>query len=135
MATPAAPKPATQRTWTIREVADDFDVTPRTLRHYEELDLLAPERRGTTRVFHRRERVRLALILRGRRLGFPLEEIRTIIGMYDEQPGEAGQLRYLLDQIGARRVDLERRRQDIEDSLRELEELQRRCQDDLASLI
>ncbi len=126
--------PDSPRTWTIRELADEFEVTPRTLRHYEELGLLAPERRGTVRVFHRRDRVRLALILRGRRLGFPLEEIRTIIDMYDEQPGEVGQLRYLLGQIGDRRSDLERRRQDIEDSLRELDELDRRCREDLAGL-
>ena len=77
-----------------REMADEFGVTHRTMRHYEELGLIAPERRGTARVYHRRDRIRLALILRGKRLGFPLEEIRTIIDMYDDHPGEAGQLRY-----------------------------------------
>ena len=123
-----------ERTWSIGEVADEFDVTHRTLRHYEDIGLISPERRGTARIFHPRDRVRLALILRGKRLGFPLEEIRTIIDMYDETPGEAGQLRYLLDQIGDRRADLERRRQDIEDSLRELDELERRCTEDLRSL-
>lgn len=127
-------EPPTERTRTIREVADEFDVTHRTVRHYEELGLLSPERRGTTRVYRRRDRVRLALIMRGRRLGFPLEEIRTIIDMYDEQPGEVGQLRYLLGQIGERRADLERRRQDIEDSLKELDDLERRCEDDLTRL-
>jgi DNA-binding transcriptional MerR regulator len=127
-------RPQDPRTWSIRDIAEEFDVTHRTLRHYEELGLLTPERRGTTRVYHRRDRVRLQLILRGRRLGFPLEEIRTIIDMYDEQPGQAGQLRYLLGQIGDRRADLERRRQDIEDSLKELDELEHRCQQDLATL-
>ena len=63
------------RTWSIAEVADEFGVTHRTVRHYEELGLISPERRGTTRVYHRRDRTRLALILRGKRLGFPLEEI------------------------------------------------------------
>lgn len=119
-------------TWTIAEMADDFDVTHRALRHYEHLGLLSPEREGQRRVYHRRERTRLALILRGRRLGFPLEEIATILDMYDDHPGEAGQLSYLLSQIGDRRADLERRRQDIEDSLRELDELERRCTEDLA---
>lgn len=119
------------RTWTIAEMADDFDVTHRALRHYEHLGLLSPEREGQRRVYHRRERTRLALILRGRRLGFPLEEIATILDMYDDHPGEAGQLSYLLSQIGDRRADLERRRQDIEDSLRELDELERRCTEDL----
>lgn len=122
------------RTWTIAQLAAEFDVTHRTLRHYEQIGLLHPERRGTARVFHKRDRTRLALILRGRRIGFPLEEIRTIIDMYDEQPGEAGQLSYLLDQIHDRRADLERRRKDVEDSLAELDRLQQRCQDDLRAL-
>ena len=121
-------------TWTIGEVAEQFGITHRTVRHYEDLGLIAPERRGTTRVYHRRDRTRLNLILRGKRLGFPLEEIRTIIDMYDEQPGEAGQLTYLLGQIGDRRAELERRRQDIEDSLTELADLERRCEDDLRAL-
>ena len=121
-------------TWSIAEVAEQFGITHRTVRHYEDLGLIAPERRGTTRVYHRRDRTRLNLILRGKRLGFPLEEIRTIIDMYDEQPGEAGQLTYLLGQIGDRRVELERRRQDIEDSLTELADLERRCEDDLRAL-
>jgi DNA-binding transcriptional MerR regulator len=121
-------------TWTIAEVAEQFGITHRTVRHYEDLGLIAPERRGTTRVYHRRDRTRLNLILRGKRLGFPLEEIRTIIDMYDEQPGEAGQLTYLLGQIGDRRAELERRRQDIEDSLTELADLERRCEDDLRAL-
>jgi len=107
-------------------------VTHRAVRHYEELGLLSPERRGTQRIFHPRDRIRLALILRGRRIGFPLEEIRTIINMYDEQPGEAGQLRYLLAQIDDRRTELESRRRDIEDSLAELATLERRCHEDLA---
>ena len=118
-------------TWTIAQMADDFDVTHRALRHYEHLGLLSPERDGQRRVYHRRERTRLALILRGRRLGFPLEEIATILDMYDDQPGEVGQLTYLLSQIGDRRADLQRRRRDIEDSLRELDELEKRCTEDL----
>ena len=122
------------QTWTIAQLAAEFDVTHRTLRHYEQIGLLHPERRGTARIFHKRDRTRLALILRGRRIGFPLEEIRTIIDMYDEQPGEAGQLSYLLDQIHDRRADLERRRKDVEDSLAELDRLQQRCQDDLRAL-
>jgi len=121
-------------TWTIAEVAEQFGITHRTVRHYEDLGLISPERRGTTRVYHRRDRTRLNLILRGKRLGFPLEEIRTIIDMYDEQPGEAGKLNYLLGQIGDRRAELERRRQDIEDSLTELADLERRCEDDLRAL-
>ena len=74
-------------TWTIAQVADEFSVTHRAIRHYEELGLISPERRGTVRVYRRRDRTRLNLILRGKRLGFPLEEIRTIIDLYDEPAG------------------------------------------------
>ncbi len=122
------------RTWTIAEVAEEFGITHRTVRHYEELGLIRPERRGTVRVFHPRDRIRLQLVLRGKRLGFPLEEIRTIVDMYDEQPGEAGQLRYLLGQIGDRRAELEQRRRDVEAALAELADLERRCQDDPRAL-
>lgn len=122
------------RTWTIAEVAKEFAITHRTVRHYEELNLISPERRGTVRIYHRRERTRLNLILRGKRLGFPLEEIRTIIDLYDEPTGQASQLRYVLDQIHDRRGHLERRRRDIEDALKELNEFERRCQGDLNKL-
>jgi len=107
-------------TWTITQLAEEHGVTLRTLRHYEEVGLLHPERRGTSRVFHQRDRVRLQLILRGKRLGFTLPEIRTIVDMYDDQPGEAGQLRYLLEQIEVRRA--------------ELDEVERRCHEDLSRL-
>jgi len=104
------------------------------VRHYEELGLISPERRGTVRVYRRRDRTRLNLILRGKRLGFQLEEIRTIIDLYDEPRGQAGQLRYVLNQINDRRADLERRRRDIEEALKELDDFEQRCQDDLLSL-
>src|SRR6476620_77252 len=104
MTRPASP------TWSIAQIAEEFGV------------------------YHPRERTRLNLILRGKRLGFPLEEIRKIVDMYDDQPGEAGQLTYLLDQIGERRLELERRRKDIEDSLAELDNLERRCHEDLSRL-
>ena len=87
------------------------------LRHFP------PERRGTVRIFHARDRVRLALVLRGKRLGFSLEQIAHIVDMYDAEPGEAGQLRYLLEQIDERRAELELRRRDIEETLAELEQV------------
>src|SRR5262245_27842837 len=126
--------PTAERTWTIREVADEFGVTHRTVRHYEDLGLISPERRGTVRVYHRRDRTRLNLILRGKRLGFPLEEIRTIIDLYDAPRGRAHQLEYVLGQIDERRTDLEQRRRDIDDALTELDEFDRRCQADLSRL-
>jgi len=123
-----------ERTWTIAQVADEFGVTHRTVRHYEELGLISPERRGTARVYHRRDRTRLGLILRGRRLGFPLEEIRTIIDLYDVPRGRRSQLEYVLAQIDERRTDLEQRRRDLDSALAELAEFERRCRTDLDGL-
>ena len=122
------------QTWSIAELAAQYDVTLRTIRFYEDRGLLTPERRGTVRVYHPRDRVRLGLILRGKRLGFTLDEIATIVDMYDAEPGEEGQLVYLLDQITTRRAELEQRRQDIDETLKELAEVERRCQADLRSL-
>lgn len=128
----AATVPA--RTWTIAEIADEFAITHRTVRYYEDKGLVTPERRGTLRVFHPRDRTRLRLVLRGKRLGFPLDEIRTIVDMYDQQPGESGQLSYLLDQIDERRGGLWLRRRDIDAALAELDDLEHRCRTDLARL-
>nr|WP_284289974.1 MerR family transcriptional regulator [Angustibacter aerolatus] len=86
-------------------MAEDLGVTHRTVRYYEDVGLVSPERRGTVRVYRARDRIRLRLVLRGKRLGFPLDEIRTIVDMYDQTPGEAGHLRYLLDQVGERRAE------------------------------
>jgi DNA-binding transcriptional MerR regulator len=122
------------RTWSITDLAQEYGVTLRTIRFYEDRGLITPERRGTARVFHARDRVRLALILRGRRLGFSLDEIATIVDMYDAEPGEAGQLRYLLEQIGVRRTELEQRRKDIDDTLAELDVVEQRCHEDLRRL-
>ena len=121
-------------TWTISALAEEFGVTLRTIRHYEDVGLLAPERRGTTRVFDTRQRIRLQLVLRGKRLGFSLPEIATIVDMYDDQPGEVGQLEYLLDQIEVRRRELAQMRRDIDDTLSELDRVAERCRVDLAAL-
>jgi DNA-binding transcriptional MerR regulator len=121
-------------TWSITSLAEEFGVTLRTIRHYEDVGLITPGRRGTTRVFHARDRIRLRLILRGKRLGFSLPEIRTIVNMYDEQPGEAGQLQYLLDQIEVRRRELTQMRRDIDDTMAELDVVAERCREDLAAL-
>jgi DNA-binding transcriptional MerR regulator len=126
--------PRTDVTWSIAEVAAEFGVTHRTVRFYEDQGLITPERRGTQRIFHPRDRIRLALVLRGKRLGFDLAEIRRIVDMYDQEPGESGQLRYLLDQIAERRADLEQRRRDIDLTLSELDDVEERCRATLAGL-
>ena len=128
------PVPLDSQTWSIAELAAEYDVTLRMIRFYEDRGLLTPERRGTVRVYHPRDRVRLGLILRGKRLGFSLDEIATIVDMYDAEPGEEGQLVYLLDQITTRRAELEQRRQDIDETLEELAEVERRCEADLNTL-
>lgn len=123
------------RTWTIGELAAEFGTTLRTIRFYEDQGLLVPERAGTARVFRDRDRVRLQLILRGRRLGFTLAEISHILEMYDETPGERGQLEFLLADIGRRRAVLLEKRRDLDDSLAELADLEARCQADLEVLL
>lgn len=115
-------------TYGIAELAREFDVTTRTIRFYEAEGLIAPARHGQRRIFSARDRVRLRLILRGKRLGFSLGEIREIIDLYDRAPGETGQLRFFLSKIRERRALLERQRADIAATLRELAEVEARCQ-------
>jgi DNA-binding transcriptional MerR regulator len=122
-------------TWTIGELAAEFDTTLRTIRFYEDRGLLTPERSGQTRIFHDRDRVRLQLILRGKRLGFTLEEIAHVLGMYDETPGERGQLEFLIADIDKRRRMLLEKRRDLDEALAELAGLEERCRTDLAALV
>ncbi len=121
-------------TWSIAELAQEYDVTLRTLRHYEQLGLLSPERVGTSRVYRQRDRIRLELILRGKRLGFSLDQIGVIVNMYDEPPGEAGQLEFLIAQCDVRRSELHRLRDDIEATLVEIDRVEQRCRADLRAL-
>ena len=123
------------RTWTISELAAEFDTTLRTIRFYEDQGLLTPERVGTTRVFHDRDRVRLQLILRGKRLGFTLAEIAHVLGLYDETPGGRGQLEFLIADIGKRRSALLEKRRDLDEALAELTVLEERCRADLEGLL
>lgn len=118
---------AASATYSIRDLAQEFDVTTRTIRFYEDEGLISPARRGQTRLFSPRDRVRLKLILRGKRLGFSIGEIREIINLYDAAPGEYGQLRFFLGKIVERRASLEQQRADIADTLEELAEVERRC--------
>lgn len=109
-----------RRYYSITELTEEFEVSTRTLRFYEDEGLLLPERHGRKRLYKPRDRTRLKLILRGKRLGFSLAEIREIIEMYDSAPGETGQLQRLLDAIALKRAELEQKRRDIEITLDEL---------------
>jgi len=120
--------------FTISELSREFDVTTRTIRFYEGEGLLAPQRRGQARIYSARDRVRLRLILRGKRLGFSLSEIKEIIELYDREPGEAGQLRHFLAKIAERRRQLEQQREDIAVTLEELATVEARCRGRLAEL-
>ena len=120
--------------YSIGVLAREFGVTTRTIRYYEDEALLAPARRGQTRVYGSRERVRLRLILRGKRLGFSIAEIREILDMYETEPGEAGQLRHLVTRIAERRAVLESQRADIDQTLADMAEIEARCDQALAAL-
>ncbi len=121
-------------TFSITDLAREFEVTTRTIRFYEDKGLIAPARRGQTRVYSHRDRIRLKLILRGRRLGFTLREIADILSLYDTEPGEVGQLRHFLRKIAERRAQLERQREDIAITLEELANVEARCHERLAEL-
>ncbi|MCW5774583.1 MAG: MerR family DNA-binding transcriptional regulator [Rhodospirillaceae bacterium] len=108
-------------TYSIADLAREFDITTRAIRFYEDQGLLSPRRRGQTRIYSGRDRTRLKLILRGKRLGFSLQEVAEMIGMYDAPPGESGQLELFLRRIAERRAVLEQQREDIKVTLAELE--------------
>jgi len=108
------------RTYSIRDLGKELGVTARTLRHYEAEGLICPERRGQTRVYTARDRARLTLILRGRRVGFSLAEIREMLDLYDFGDGGFAQLAYARDKFSERLALLERQKADIEESLAEL---------------
>lgn len=121
-------------TYTISELAKEFDITPRAIRFYEDQGLISPSRKGRRRVYRERDRVRLKLVLRGKRLGFPLSEVKEMFDLYDTSPGETGQLRFLIDKIKARREMLEQQRQDIEAVLHEMESVEQRALNVLSEL-
>ena len=112
---------------TIHDLIAEFGVTARTIRYYEAEGMLHPVRRGQHRLFGPRERIRLKLILRGRRLGFSLAEIRDIVDLYDAESGEAGQLDYFLQKIDERRRELRQKERDIKETLDDLAKAERRC--------
>lgn len=120
--------------YTITQLAQEFDVTTRTIRFYEDQGLLNPTRNGQMRVYSPRDRVRLKLVLRGKRLGFSLSEIREMLDMYDAEPGESGQLELFLAKINERRGLLQQQRHDIELTLKELDDIEAQCRAQLTKV-
>ncbi len=124
-----------QRTYTIGQLGDEFQTTTRTIRYYEQCGLLTPERSGKNRIYSERERVRLALIMRGRRLGFALAAIKEMLDLYDVDHSQEEQLVRTL-QYGRQKIaQLEHQKREIEDTLSELKAYEQRLSALLETLL
>ncbi|MGE6740069.1 MerR family transcriptional regulator [Allorhizobium pseudoryzae] len=123
-----------QKYYTITELTREFGVSTRTLRFYEDEGLIHPERRGRTRLFRAADRRLILEILRGRRIGFTIAEIREIIQVYKEPPGELGQLKMLMKHVDQKRDELRQKRKDIEETLAELDQVEEACLTRLAEI-
>ena len=111
----------------ISDLAREFGITPRTIRFWEDQGILAPQREGSKRVFTRRDRARLKMALRGKRLGLSLAEIKDLIGMYEGAQDETSQLQECLRIMSKRREALEQQREDIQTMLAEIDQFERQC--------
>ncbi|MEQ5776527.1 MULTISPECIES: MerR family DNA-binding transcriptional regulator [unclassified Thalassospira] len=118
--------------FSITDLAREFDVTTRTIRFYEDQGLIAPQRQGQTRIYGQRDRVRLRLIMRGKRLGFALKEIRDLLDLYETDRSEITQLTILINKIDERRDALRKQRDDINATIDELDLLEENCQQELS---
>ncbi|GGD74092.1 MerR family transcriptional regulator [Lacimicrobium alkaliphilum] len=125
---------AENHTYSIGELAKEFDITPRSIRFYEEQGLLSPERSGQTRIYHNKDRVRLKLILRGKRLGFSLAETKTLFNLYDSNENSLAQNEVILDMIALKRASMDQQLEDIQMLKNELEDLESRCRLELEQL-
>ncbi len=126
---------AEKRTFSISELAQEFDVTTRSIRFYEDQGLLKPSRRGQTRIFSTKDRVRLKLILRGKRMGFSLAETKELFDLWDETPtGNEKQLQKMLKILAEKRAQLEQQKNDIAMAEMEMETAEARCREALAEL-
>lgn len=124
-----------RRTYSISELSAEFDITTRSIRFYEDQGLLSPARKGQTRVYSRQDRVRLKLILRGKRLGFSLAETKELFDLWDETlSGSEKQLNLLLEKITTRKAALEQQLKDIAMAQHELDNAEARCRDALREL-
>jgi DNA-binding transcriptional MerR regulator len=118
-----------EATYSITELSREFGVTPRTIRYYEDQGLLSPGREGQQRVYAKRDRTRLKLALRGKRLGFSLAEIKEMIDMYDRAPDQGSQLTRFLSGLTQRKAALQQQRQDIDELLSEIDSFEQQCRE------
>ncbi|ASD67189.1 MULTISPECIES: MerR family DNA-binding transcriptional regulator [Pseudoalteromonas] len=121
-------------TYSISELAKEFDITTRSIRFYEDQGLLSPRRQGQTRIYSKRDKVRLKLILRGKRLGFTLAETGRLFELYDADKSSEKQLKTMLQLIEEKKADLSQQMDDIKVVLMELVTAERRCRDTLHEL-
>ncbi len=123
--------PTDGNTYTISELSREFGITTRTIRHYEEIGLFTPERRGQTRIFSNADRTKLKLILRGKRLGLTLPESRDIINMYEPGKNNTQQLLTTIDTINQQRQRLQRQLQDLKKMMADLDRAENGCRAEL----
>jgi len=118
-----------QELWTISELADEHGISARTIRFYEDKGLLEPQRVGANRVYNYKDRARLKLVLRGKRLGFSLEEVKEFIGLYNTglDPDQSGQLSYLLKSVREKVRVLRQQQLDLATTLDELVKIEHEC--------
>ncbi|MGY3923502.1 MerR family DNA-binding transcriptional regulator [Aeromonas jandaei] len=126
--------PGKEITYSISELAHEFDVTPRTIRYYEDEGLLTPQREGQTRIYSHKDKIRLKLTLRGKRLGFSLAEIRELFDMYDTDKSSKNQLNSMIRLIENKRSALYQQLEDIQMVMAELEAAEQRCVNSLNNL-
>ncbi|AEP29816.1 MerR family transcriptional regulator [Brumicola nitratireducens] len=123
-----------EQQYSIGELSKLFDITARSIRFYEEQGLLVPERQGQSRIYHLKDKVRLKLILRGKRLGFSLAEIKTLFDLYDTNLNSAVQLETMLALTEQKRAVLNQQLSDIQMLMNELDDVEARCKDELIEL-
>ncbi|HCH69293.1 MAG TPA: MerR family transcriptional regulator [Colwellia sp.] len=125
---------ATQDNYSISDLSKEFDITTRSIRFYEDKGLLAPTRKGQTRIYNQRDKVRLKLILRGKRLGFSLGETGRLFELYDADKSSAKQLAIMMELISEKKDDLKQKLDDINAVLIELNDIEKNCQNILTTL-
>lgn len=123
-----------EQTFSIGELAKMFDITPRSIRFYEEQGLLSPQRNGLTRVYLKKDKVRLKLILRGKRLGFSLAETKTLFNLYDSHQNSEAQLEFMLQMTEQKRAMIHQQLEDIKMLMTELDDVEARCKEELSEL-
>jgi len=116
-----------QSVFSITELSQELGITTRSLRHYEDIGLISPKRQGQTRIYSPADRTKLMLILRGKRLGFSLEESREIIDMYNPSKGNKDQLEKLIQCIGVQKAKLKQQKEDINKMMRDLKDAEDAC--------